>query len=136
MLMVLLAISLLSSCNASRKSIVIEEGWDLIGEKMVDFVKDKDVIMVNSNNQYTDIRFRIEHKNIRLKDFAIVFQNGDRLTPVVEKNYIAGDESKIIHLAMEGKFIRSINFNYRSKGSLFKGRANVLVFGRRLKPYY
>jgi len=38
--------------------------------------------------------------------------------------------SREIAVAPEGRNIRSIDFNYRSKGNIFKG-AKVLVFGKR-----
>lgn len=133
-LSLIIATIILSSCGNSRKTIAIEEGWDLLGESTVNFIRDKDEVKVTSSNRYTAIRFRVEDKNIRLKDLKIVFSSGDRLEPLLDDVIPAGENSRIIELSQEGKNISHIEFKYRSTGSLLSGRAKVLVFGRRY-PY-
>lgn len=39
----------LASCHTSRKSIGIEEGWELLSEQKVNFVRDKDEIVLNNH---------------------------------------------------------------------------------------
>ncbi len=124
----------ISACSSSRKTIAIEEGWELLGEKTVNFVKDKDEIAVISNNTYTDIKFQVEKKDILIKDLKVVYQNGDKLSPAIPDIINAGEMSKIIHLSPVGKSIRTIEIKYRSKGSILKGRAKILVFGKRYMP--
>lgn len=135
LLLLMMCTFVFSACNTSRKSVAIEEGWELIGEKRVDFGKDKDVLMVNSNNQYTDVRFRVEDRPVRIKDFAVVYQNGDRLTPAMDMDFEPGQDSKTFHISPEGRFIRSFEFKYRTKGNVLKGRGSILVFGKRLSAY-
>ena len=120
-----------TSCSNTRRSIGIEEGWELLGESKVNFIKDQDQIDVNNSNRFTAIRFKVEKRNIRLKELHIVYQNGDKLDPLVSENIVADQYSRDIELSLEGKSIRSINFNYRTTGNILKGRANVLVFGKR-----
>ncbi len=74
----------ISSCFTTRRSIPLEEGWELLGEEKVNFVRDKDELIVSSRNQFTDIRFRIEGKEVRLHDLKIYFENGDKLEPAVD----------------------------------------------------
>lgn len=125
-----------NSCSSSRKSITIEEGWDLIGERKVNFVRDKDAFTVYNTNGYTAIRFRVEKRDIKINDLQIIFQNGDALKPVIDDVINKGEYSKIIELGAEPKNIRSINFKYRTTGSILKGRANILIFGKRyVSPY-
>lgn len=127
---------LITSCSSSRKSITIEEGWDLIGERKVNFVRDRDEFMIYNNNGYTAIRFRVEKRDIKINGLQIVYQNGDVLSPVIDDVITKGEYSRIIELGVEPKNIRSINFKYRTTGSVLKGRANVLIFGRRyVSPY-
>ena len=137
----LLALSLLLvglvSCNSSRNSIAIEEGWELIGESKANFVRDRDVIDVVNANRYTTVRYKVLNKDLRIKDMKVVFPSGDKLTPVINANLVEGQYSKDIALGADGKQIRSIEFSYRSRGSIFKGRATVLVFGKRyVQAYY
>ena len=133
----LLAVSFTAvSCGSSRRTVGIEEGWELLGEEKVNFVRDKDEIDVRSRNQFTAIRFKVEDRDIRLQDLEIIYQNGDKLTPAVDIEIPAGQSSRIIELAADGKYIDKISFSYRTTGNLLKGRAKVLVLGRRYNPGY
>ena len=127
----LLVASLLSSCSSSRRSIPVEEGWELIGEEKVNFLRDKDEVIVTSRNQFTDIRFRVEDREVRIQDLKIFFENGDKLEPSVDLVVFANQNSRNIQLAQEGRTISKIEFTYRTTGSLLKGRANVLIYGKR-----
>lgn len=134
---ILLALILLASifttisCSSTRKSIAIEEGWELIGESKVNFVRDRDQVDVVSANRFTAIRFKVENRDIRLNSLNVVYQNGDKLAPVIDDVIVADQYSRDIELGPEGKMIRSIDFKYRTTGNVLKGRGNVLVFGKR-----
>lgn len=132
--LVLLSVTTLLSCGSSR-TVAIEEGWELLAEQKVNFVRDKDEIEVTSRNQFTAIKFRVEDKDVRINDLKIYFDNGDKLEPSLDAIIPAGEESKIIELGREGRNIDRIEFKYRSTGNLLDGRANVLVFGKRFNLY-
>lgn len=129
-----LSVSLLTSCFTTRRSIPIEEGWELLGEQKVNFVRDKDELVVNSRNQFTDIRFRVEGRDVRLNELKIYFQNGDKLEPAIDLIIQADRESRNIELAKDGRTIDRIEFRYRTTGNILKGRANVLVYGKKYNP--
>jgi len=126
----------LISCGTSRRTIAIEEGWELLSESKVNFIRDKDVIEVKSSSSFAGLQFRVEEKDIRLSDLKITFTNGDKLEPALDENITAGQTSRYIDLGREGKSISQIEFRYRSTGSILSGRASVLVFGKRYDPYY
>ena len=133
---ILLITALVTSCSSSRKSITIEEGWDLLGERKVNFVRDRDEFTVYNTNGYTAIRFRVEKRDIKINNLQVVYQNGDVLSPVIDDVITKGEYSRIIELGVQPKNIRSINFKYRTTGSILKGRANILIFGKRyVNPY-
>ena len=119
------------SCSSTRRSIAIEEGWELLGESKVNFVRDRDQVDVISANRFTAIRFKVEKRDIRLNDLNVVYQNGDKLAPVIDEVIVADQYSRDIELGPEGKAIRSVDFKYRTTGNVLKGRGNVLVFGKR-----
>ncbi len=122
------------SCTTTR-SIAIEEGWELLGERKVNFVRDKDDINVTSRNEFTALRFRVEDRDIRLNYLKIYFRNGDVLQPAVDELISANQNSRIIELAREGRPIDKVEFKYRTTGgNLLDGRANVLVFGKKYYP--
>ena len=119
------------SCGSTRNSIAVEEGWELLGETKAGFVRETDVINVNSSNEFTALRFKVEGHEIKLSDLSVYFESGDKLSPAIDELVPAGHESRIIDLALEGRKIIKIEFRYRTNGSVFKGKANVLVFGKR-----
>ena len=120
-----------ASCAPARRSIAIEEGWDLLGEQKVDFVQEKDVIDVHSNYKFTAIRIKVEKHEVRLNELKIYYQNGDKLEPSLDDIIAADQYSREIELAQDGKFVNKIEFKYRTIGNIMKGRANMLVFGKR-----
>lgn len=134
-LLLLLAITQLS-CGSSRRTLTVEEGWELLGEMKVDFARDKDKLEVSSVTNYTAIRFKVEKRDVKIKDLKVVYANLDKLEPAIDEEIKADQYSKVIELGQEGKLIRSIEFRYRTTGNLFKGRGNVLVFGRRYGAAY
>ena len=123
--------SLILSCGSSRRSIGIEEGWELLSEEKVNFVRDRDEIVVNNKRPYTALRFKVEGRDVHLSDLTIHFDNGDKLEPNLDDDIAAGQYSRSIELGTEGKYINKIEFKYRTLGNVLKGRANVLLFGER-----
>lgn len=132
---IVLMMLIISSCGPTRRSIAIEDGWDLLGEQKVNFIKDKDVIEVHSSYKFTAIRFKVEGHDVRLNGLKIHFQNGDKLEPSLDDIIAADQYSKVIELSQDGKFVNRIEFKYRTTGNVLKGRANVLVFGKRYTGY-
>ena len=128
---ILFLVFVTASCYSTRRSLAIEDGWDLLGEQKVNFVRDKDVVNVRSRGVYTDIRFKVEDREVRIHDLKIYFQNGDKLEPAIDFVVGADQESRIIELSKDGRNIDKIEFKYRTTGNILQGRANVLVFGKR-----
>lgn len=124
------------SCNNSRQTIGLEQGWDLLGEMKVNFVRDRDALDVRSSNKYTAIRFKIENREVELNELTVTYDNGDKLSPAVNEKVSVGETSRVIELAAEGRVISKISFKYRTQGSVVKGRGRVVVFGRRYNPGY
>jgi len=120
-----------ASCAPPRRTLALEEGWDLLGEKKVDFVRSTDVIEIHSTYKFTAIRFKVEKHEVRLTGVKISYQNGDKLEPALDDVLPADQYSREIELAQDGKFIYKIEFKYRTTGNIFKGRANMLIFGKR-----
>ncbi|MGZ3956060.1 MAG: hypothetical protein ACXVLT_15700, partial [Flavisolibacter sp.] len=128
-----IALSLVSllSCHSSRRSVGIEEGWELLADRKVNFVRDKDEIPVKSRTLYTALRFKVEDKEIRINELKIYFDNGDKLEPNIDESIAANQFSRVIDLGREGRYIDHIEFKYRSVGSILGERASVLVLARK-----
>ena len=121
---------IMASCS-TRRNVAVENGWDLLGDRKVNFVRDIDNFEVNNSNLYTALRFRVEGRDIHVNDVKVFFANGDKLEPNVNENYMAGQNSRIIELGDQGRAISRIEFRYRTTGNVVKGRGEVFVFGRR-----
>lgn len=130
-----LLLATLSSCFSSSRTIAVEEGWEIIGETKVNFVRDNDELDVKSYNRFTAIRFRVEDREIRMNELEIVFDNGDVLKPQLDETIPADRYSRDIEVNQEGRVIDRIRFRYRTTGNVLRGRAKVLVFGRKADTY-
>jgi hypothetical protein len=130
----LVSFFMIGSCT-TRKSIPVEEGWEFLGEQSVNFVTDKDRVEINSNNKFTAIKFKVEDREVRLQNLVIFLENGDKLQPAMDDVIAADQFSREISIASEGRYIDKIEFSYRTTGNVLKGRANVLVYGRKFDPY-
>jgi hypothetical protein len=75
----------------------------------------------------------VEDRDIKISNLKVVFENGDKLEPSLDDDISANQKSRIIELAADGRVISKIEFKYRTIGSITKGRANVLIYG---KKYY
>ena len=132
-----ISLSIISlSCGSTRNSIAVEEGWELLGETKAGFIRETDVINVNSRNQFTAIRFKVEGAEIKLSGLGVYFESGDKLSPAVDESIAAGQESRVIELAADGRTITKIDFKYRTIGSIIKKKASILVFGKRYHTGY
>lgn len=131
----LLVLMLVTSCGSSRRVVGVEQGWEVLGQRKVNFVRDKDEIDVKTRNMYTAIRFRVEDRDIKISDLKIYYSNGDKLEPNISEDIAAGQSSKVIELAKDGRYIDKIEFKYRTTGNILKGRATVLIVGKLYNPY-
>jgi hypothetical protein len=120
-----------ASCASTRQTVVLEQDWEMLGQSKVNFVRDVDEIDVTSEQKYTAIRFRVEDREVRLNELKIYFTNGDKLEPSLDDAIPADQYSRIIELNPEGRMIDRVQFKYRTTGNVLKGRANVLVLGKR-----
>ena len=135
-ILLIAAIVTLGACGSSRHAIGVEEGWELLSTRKVNFVRDHDEIKVENRNMFTAIRFQVQDRDVRINDLKIYFQNGDKLEPKIDDVIGANQSSREIELARDGRSVDRIEFRYHTTGSVLKGRATVLVFGRKYYAGY
>ena|SRR5664279_5720912 len=123
-------IVMIASCSSSKKNIVTPQGWVVIGETKANFVRETDVVKVYSLDRFTDIRFRVEDRALKISEMTIYFENGDKLTPKMEDVVEPDQYSRVINIADNGKKIDRIEFKYRTTGSILKGRAKITIIGK------
>ena len=105
----------------------------MLAERKVNFVRDKDEIPIDNKTPFTAIKFKVEDHEVRINDVKIYFQNGDKLEPNMDVTIPANEMSREIEIGGDGRYLDKIEFKYRTTGSVLKGRANIVILGR--KPY-
>jgi hypothetical protein len=128
----------LSSCQSSKQYPLYnqgEPGWTFLGRLKVNHVRDKDVLEVKNLGRYTALYIHVQDRDIKLRNMQITLLNGDVIKPALEKELKAGERSRIIEIAADGKQISHITFHYKTPGFILTKRATVDVVAKEYYPY-
>jgi hypothetical protein len=103
--------------------------WKFIGDKMVGFGVDHDVIVTgNTNDDFRKLKLKITSGPLKVYDMKVHFDNGSVQDVSLRTHIRQGGESRVIDLDGGLRHISKIEFWYETKGIL-KGRARVAVWG-------
>jgi hypothetical protein len=117
------------SLTAALATALLLPQWELLGSRTVSFVADRDVIDVGLREGTFDaIRIEVEGGTLEMFNIRLTFGNGDTWSPNTRVLFRQGSWSRLIDLPGPARFIRKIEFWYRSR--LRRGQATVRVFGR------
>jgi hypothetical protein len=105
--------------------------WRLLGERVVDFTVDKDLITVTDNNICRKLKFKIADAPIDMKDMKVMFENGEVQTIPLNFRMEKGHESRMIDLAGNTRQIKVVYFNYKTVRPGFRGKAKLILFGQK-----
>ncbi|MCC6621070.1 MAG: hypothetical protein IT385_07430 [Deltaproteobacteria bacterium] len=106
-----------------------EARWEKLGQRQVKFVGDKDTIPVTyKEGRFTAIRFDIDDGDLEMFNVVVHFGNGEKFSPDTRWNFDQGSRSRVIDLPGEARFVKKVDFYYRSK--IKKGRATINLYGR------
>ncbi len=126
LLLVSASLLLSSACASSRAA---PGDWDRLGSRQVNFVGDRDTIVVTaSEGRFDAIRLDVDRGDLEMYDVVVTFGNGERFSPETRWRFNQGTRSRVIDLPGEARFIKTVSFLYKSK--LRKGRATLTLFGR------
>jgi hypothetical protein len=127
-MVVLVAFALFVS--ACMTVVAQPEGSVMLGERMVDFRADHDVISVgNYEGFFRAISFQVEKNDIELFNLVVVYGNGEREKIGTRLVFHEGSRSRVVDLPGGKRRIKSIQFTYKTVGTWAEGRARVLVYG-------
>lgn len=121
------AIALLSFTTIESNGF---QQWNLIGEKKVSFLADRDVIHVKGNDNYSQIKLKVKDGPVHILDMDVHFENGDRFDVAIKQKFANGGESRVIDLPGGSHSIKKIEFWYETR-SFAKGRGRVQAWGKR-----
>lgn len=104
--------------------------WELLGAQKVGFIADKDVIQVGrKDGDFSAIKLMVKDNEVEFLDVKVVYANGQSDDIRVRNKIRAGGETRAIDLKGGERFIRRVEFVYRSRPS-FKGQATVELWGK------
>ena len=128
--LLLLCSMLLSAFSSKDSSGCIQRGWEMLGERSVNFKADKDEIMVTaSEGRFSAVQIRVKRAPINMQRMVIHFGDGEDQTVELKDNFRAGGESRIIDLEGKKRVIRKVSFWYDTKG-FGDHKAIVQLWGR------
>jgi hypothetical protein len=103
--------------------------WELLGSRRVSFAVDHDAIDVGARaGTFDAIRIEVDGGSLEMYNIRLTFGNGDTWSPDTRVVFRQGSWSRLIDVPGPARFIRKIEFWYRSR--LRRGQATVRVFGR------
>lgn len=106
--------------------------WRKLGSATVNFSRDRDEIRCASKGLVRQIVFEVRRTTVNCDDIEVYLLNGTKLDVQVRSVIRAGRRSRVIDLPGEARIISKIVFRYRSLGSDRNGKAEVVVWGRKL----
>jgi hypothetical protein len=121
---------LLLALSVQACVIVGRGGWELLGQRNVDFGHDRDTIEVGrAEGRFHQLRFSVTGGDIELFDMQVTFGDGQTFHPEVRMHFEEGENSRAIDLPGGARVIRRVDFLYRST-SHREGRGMLSLFGR------
>ncbi|MDO9381802.1 MAG: hypothetical protein Q7T86_02970 [Hyphomicrobiaceae bacterium] len=107
-----------------------KRSWELLGSQKVGFLIDKDVIQVGrKDGDFSKIKIVVKGNDVEFKDVDIVYGNGQKDDIQIRNRIKAGGETRAVDLKGGDRFIKRVEFVYKSKPS-FKGQATVELWGK------
>ncbi len=127
----MLALAVVLLLAAGPALLVAEAKFVLLGEKEVDFLVDRDDLVVGlKDGMFRRLRFEVEKNDLEMLRVIVTFGNGKTETIPVRHVFTEGSRSRLIDLPGQKRIIRRITFFYRTVGSLVEGRALIKVYGQ------
>ena len=128
LLKILLIVGLFTLTNCASTISQTSSNWKLLGEKKVDFVPDRDVILVNSNPTYNKIKVRVFNGKVLMQDMKVEFGDGDVVDVPLKYVFDEGGYSRDIDLPRGNRHITKIFFRYKTARNSFE-KGIVQVWG-------
>ena len=106
------------------------QDWRFIGDKIAAYGVDRDVLWVNGNDAFRQIKIRVTNAPLHIIDMDVYFENGEKMNVALKNNFRQGQESRVIDFPGGVRQIKKIEFLYETIG-VRKGKARVAVWGKR-----
>lgn len=122
---------LLLSFSAVEDKLSQPAKWRFIGDKIVAYGADHDVLHVNNiNDHFRQIKFRVTDAPLNIVDVKVYFENGEIFDVSVRSEIRKGGETRVIDLPGGSRRLKKFEFWYSTIGTS-KGKARIAVWGKR-----
>ena len=105
------------------------KGWHKIGETTVNFVKEREEIIVAGSDRFASIKFKVLEAPIQLMDLEVYFESGDKQVIKVNTSIKAPGESRVIDLNGGERNLKKIVFIYKTLPNRKDDKAQVEIWG-------
>ncbi|MEJ1237378.1 hypothetical protein WBG78_04555 [Chryseolinea sp. T2] len=122
----------LYSCGSSNRLREPEGDWVFLAQGHANHIRETDVFNIKSKEKFAALRIYVYDRAISIRSVKITLINGDMLTPQMDNRLNAGQSSRTIELAADGRQLEKVTIRYKSEGKLFTDKGLVQIGG--LKP--
>ena len=133
--LVIVFASLFSFKSQSQNHQPVGQGgvgsWRLLGERVIDFKAEKDLITVTGADAFRRLKFKIIDAPVFMADMKVMFENGQTQDVPLKFTIEAGHESRIIDLVGAVRRIKVVYFNYKTARPGFRGKGKLILFGEK-----
>lgn len=103
--------------------------WELIAERSVRLVSDRDIIPVGGRKQYARLKLKVKETGVQILSMTIRLGSGKTINPPLNSYIPKNGESRAIDLPGKDRVITSVTLVYKSRpGS--RDRAIVQLYGK------
>ncbi len=108
-----------------------QDRWEHLGSRSVMLARDRDSMVVGMiEGHFRELQIVVRNNGVFFNEMTVVYSNGGNDSIPLRTLIPAGGRSRLIDLRGGDRFIRRIEFSYRSVPN-GRGRALVEVYGRR-----
>lgn len=126
----ILGIFVLVSLSSFSSSSTIN-GWEKLGQRLVNRTIDHDVIMVTKmEGSFSKLKIKVRRSGINMDKMVVHYGNGESQNIEIRENILKGGESRVIDLTGNKRVINRVEFWYDTKGGAMNDKALVELWGR------
>lgn len=131
-LIILLALAAgFGKLTAQAPAVIVSDkpGWHKLGEKTVDFTRDRDEITVIGSDRFSAIKVIVTEAAIDLYDLEVYYERGDMQVIEVRNPIKANGESRVYDLKDTERDLKKIVFVYKTVANQKDEKAHVELWG-------
>ena len=121
----------ISIASAQTPAVVLSDktGWHKIGERTVDFKKDRDEVMVMVADRFSALQFKVDEAAIELVSIEVYYESGDKQDLALRTQLIVGESSRVIDLDGGERNLKKVVFVYKTLANAKDEKAHVEMWG-------